>query len=62
MGGYWDNEAIQIEPHDCGAHLFVFVSLPGENHGALWGFGIGLSGVNDPRDYNLAQGRPFLCM
>jgi hypothetical protein len=62
MGGYWGNETIQIDPHDCGAHLFVFISLPGGNHGALRGFGIGLSGVNDPRSYNLTQGRPFICL
>jgi hypothetical protein len=32
------------------AYLFVFVSLAGGNHRALQGFGIGLSGVNDPRN------------
>jgi len=33
------------------AHPIVFVvSVSGGNHGALRGFGIGLSGVNDPRN------------
>jgi hypothetical protein len=42
----------------------MFVSLPGGNRLALQGFdiAIGLSGVNDPRNLGLAQGRPFLCL
>ena len=42
------------------ANLFVFVvSLPGVNHGALRGFGIGFAGVNDPQESKSGSRTPI---